>query len=112
MNKSQLTSKERRKVIAESFTKRVGTREALRIRGRKEKDQNIWFGLGMIGVVGWAVTIPTLIGVAIGLWIDRTWPSRFSWTMTLLISGVMVGCMNAWYWVRRGGTPTEPKEKG
>jgi ATP synthase protein I len=112
VDKRQMTSKERRKVIAESFMKQVGTREALRIRGRKEKDQTIWFGLGMIGVVGWSVAIPTLIGVAIGLWIDRTWPSRFSWTLMLLIGGVMVGCMNAWYWVRRGGTPTEPEEKG
>lgn len=112
MDKKLTTSKERRRAIADSFTKRVGKQEALRIRGRKEKDQTIWFGLGMIGVVGWSVAIPTLIGVAIGLWIDRILPSRFSWTLMLLIGGVMVGCMNAWYWVRRGGTPPpEPEEK-
>ena len=51
----------------------------------------IWFGLGVFGVVGWSVAIPTLIGTAIGLWIDRTWPSRFSWTLMLLILGVGAG---------------------
>jgi len=112
VDKKTMTSKERRRAIAESFTKRVGTREALRIRGRREKDQTIWFGLGMIGVVGWSVAIPTLIGVAAGLWIDRIWPSRFSWTLMLLIGGVMLGCMNAWYWVRKGGIPlSDPEEK-
>jgi ATP synthase protein I len=55
----------------------------------------------MIGVVGWSVAIPTLIGTAIGLWVDRTWPSRFSWALMLLILGVTLGALNAWHWVRR-----------
>ena len=31
--------------------------------------------------------LPTLIGVALGVWIDHRWPSRFSWAVTLLIAG-------------------------
>jgi len=85
------------------FAKEVEKKEALMIRGREEKGETVWFGLGMFGIVGWSVAIPTLIGVAIGLWIDRTWPSQFSWTLMLLIGGVMIGCLNAWYWVRRSG---------
>lgn len=65
------------------------------------------FGLGMIGMVGWSVAIPTLLGIAAGTWMDRTWPSGHSWTLTLLFAGVILGCLNAWYWVRaslgRGG---------
>ena len=57
----------------------------------------------MFGVVGWSVAIPTLIGVAVGLWIDGRWPSRFSWTLMLLIVGVALGCINAWYWVKKAG---------
>jgi ATP synthase protein I len=34
-----------------------------------------------------------------GLWIDATWPSRFSWTLMLLVGGILLGCWNAWYWV-------------
>ena len=61
----------------------------------------------MFGIVGWSVAIPTLIGVAIGVWIDRNWPSQFSWTLMLLIAGVMIGCLNAWYWVRKSGSWNE-----
>jgi ATP synthase protein I len=50
------------------------------------------------------VAIPTLIGVAIGIRIDQAWPSQFSWTLMLLIGGVMIGCLNAWYWVRKSGS--------
>jgi ATP synthase protein I len=96
-------SKERRRRIAEAFTDRVDKKAARKIRVRREPDQTIWFGLGVFGLVGWSVAIPTLIGVALGLWIDATWPSRYSWALMLLIAGVMFGCMNAWFWVRKAG---------
>jgi len=96
-------SRERRRKIAESFTKKVGLRESLRIRGGEQRKQTLWFGLGMFGLIGWSVAIPTLIGTGLGLWIDSNYPSRFSWTLMLLIIGVAIGCMNAWYWVRKTG---------
>ena len=61
----------------------------------------MWFGLGMMGTVGWSVVVPTLVGVAIGLWIDAQWPSRVSWTLVLLIGGLLLGCANAWLWLSR-----------
>jgi ATP synthase protein I len=95
------TSNSRRRKIADHFTEQVAKREALRIKGLKHKNETVWFGLGMFGIVGWAVAIPTLIGVALGLWIDRTWPSRYSWALMFLILGLIVGCINAAYWVRK-----------
>jgi ATP synthase protein I len=56
-------------------------------------------GLGLFGLVGWSVAVPTLLGLVLGRWIDATWPSRISWTLTLLLAGVLVGCLNAWRWV-------------
>jgi ATP synthase protein I len=47
------------------------------------------------------VAIPTLVGIAFGLWIDRTWPSQYSWALMFLVAGVIVGCINAAYWVRK-----------
>jgi ATP synthase protein I len=79
----------------------VGTKETRKIRARQEADRGVWFGLGMFGLVGWSVAIPTLIGIAAGIWIDKKWPSPYSWTLMLLVIGVLVGCLNAWYWVRR-----------
>ena len=71
------------------------------MRARQEKDRGVWFGLGMFGLIGWSVAIPTVIGIAVGIWIDAKWPSSYSWTLMFLIIGVIVGCLNAWYWVRR-----------
>lgn len=92
---------ERRRKVVEELGRKVGAKEARKMKARREKDRSIWFGLGMFGLVGWSVAIPTLIAVAVGVWIDLKWPSRFSWTLMLLFIGVVLGCMNAWYWVKR-----------
>jgi ATP synthase protein I len=55
----------------------------------------------MFGMVGWAVALPTLMGVAVGVWIDRQVASQYSWTLMLLAVGVALGCWNAWYWVTK-----------
>jgi ATP synthase protein I len=59
--------------------------------------------MGMFGMVGWSVATPTLLGVVVGLWIDRRWPSRFYWTQMFLLIGGVLGCFNAWYWRRQEG---------
>jgi ATP synthase protein I len=85
--------------VLEPMLQQVGSKELRKLRARQETRQSIWFGLGTFGVVGWSVAVPTVIGVALGIWIDSQWPSRFSWTLMLLIGGLMLGCLNAWYWV-------------
>lgn len=79
----------------------VAGKEARKLRARREKERSIMFGLGMFGLVGWSVAIPTLIGIAVGIWIDRTYPGPYSWTLMFLVIGVALGCLNAWYWVKR-----------
>ena len=79
----------------------VGRKEDRKLQARQRKHEGIWFGVGMFGLVGWSVVLPTLVGVALGIWIDTTWPSRYSWTLMLLFAGVVAGCLNAWYWVKR-----------
>ena len=90
-----------RKGKNKGFPKEVGQKEERKLRARQEGDRGVWFGFGMFGLVGWSVSIPTLIGIALGVWIDKTWPSRYSWTLMGLIIGVLIGCLNAWYWVKR-----------
>lgn len=80
------------------------TRKARRMEeARKKRSESAWFGLGMFGMVGWAVAVPVVIGIAIGLWIDARWPGETSWTLALLLAGVALGCVNAWYWIQREG---------
>ena len=61
----------------------------------------IWFGLGTMGIVGWSVAVPTLLGAALGLWLDRRFPGAHSWVLALLVAGLCLGCFNAWLWVVR-----------
>ncbi|MRR08238.1 MAG: ATPase F0F1 [Deltaproteobacteria bacterium] len=84
---------------ATDMKKSVATKEARKISARKERDHSLLFGLSIFGIVGWSVVVPTLLGVALGIWIDGRWPGRFSWTLMLLFGGLICGCLNAWYWV-------------
>ncbi|MBN2409333.1 MAG: AtpZ/AtpI family protein [Candidatus Aminicenantes bacterium] len=84
-----------------TFSEEVGKKEIRRIRARKDEGKDVWFGLGMFGLVGWAVSLPTLIGLALGFWIDAKWPSPISWTLIGLFIGVVLGCLNAWYWISK-----------
>jgi ATP synthase protein I len=54
----------------------------------------------MFGMVGWSVTVPAVAGTLIGVWLDKSHPVAFSWTLSLLIAGLIIGCLIAWYWVR------------
>jgi ATP synthase protein I len=82
------------------FIKQVSAKETRKLDAQR-REQSVWFGLGMMGLVGWSVAIPTLIGVALGTWLDRHYPSSHSWALTLLLAGLIVGCLNAWHWVVR-----------
>lgn len=79
----------------------IGDKAARRWRARHQPKSSLWFGLGMFGLVGWSVMVPTLMGIALGVWLDKLWPGRVSWTLTLLFGGVILGCRNAWYWLER-----------
>jgi ATP synthase protein I len=45
------------------------------------------------------VAIPTLLGAALGLWLDKQHSGKHSWTLALLVTGLAIGCLNAWRWV-------------
>jgi ATP synthase protein I len=94
------------------LSERVRVKEARKIRARGRKDRRIWFGLGMFGVVGWSVAIPTLTGLALGIWIDSTWPELpYSFTLMGLLGGLILGMLSAWHWVNYEGNLIEREEK-
>lgn len=95
-----------------SLSDEVGSRERRRLRAQAGRDRTLLLGIGMIGMIGWSVTIPTLAGIFLGLWIDRNWPGEFSWTIALLLAGLTLGCISAWYWVSREQQAIEAEESG
>jgi len=86
---------------AARYRRTVAGKESRKLRARRAGERGVWFWLGMFGLVGWSVTIPTLIGLALGIWADRAWPGRVSFTLTGLVLGAVAGCLTAWYWVRK-----------
>jgi ATP synthase protein I len=82
-----------------AFVKQVASKAARKLRAQRERDQSIWSGLGMLGAVGWSVAVPTIAGAMLGRWWDRRHPGGHSWTLVLLVAGLVIGCANAWRWV-------------
>ena len=92
---------ERRDPANQEFAEKVRAKEERKLRKRREGEDSAWFGLGMFGLVGWSVAIPTVIGIAIGIWLDARFEGQRSWTLTFLFIGIVVGCINAWFWIKR-----------
>ncbi len=84
-----------------TFSREVGAKAARKLRARRSATRGVWFGLGMMGLIGWSVTVPTLLGTAIGIWLDNRHPGSYSWTLMLLFIGLCLGCLNAWHWVAK-----------
>jgi ATP synthase protein I len=81
------------------FVQQVTAKAARKLRVQRDGKQAVWFGLGMSGLIGWSVAVPTLLGAMLGLWLDRRYPGTRSWTLMLLVAGLCIGCANAWHWV-------------
>ena len=58
------------------LAREVGTKAERKLRAQRHLDRTIWLGLGMMGLIGWSVAIPTLAGVALGLWLDKYHPAE------------------------------------
>jgi ATP synthase protein I len=84
-----------------TFAGQVQAKAQRKLRARRHAAHGVWFGLGMMGLVGWSVVVPTLLGAAAGAWLDKRFPGVHSWTLTLLLLGLIVGCANAWHWVTK-----------
>lgn len=87
--------------VKPGLAEQVGAKAARKLKAQRNATPGVWFGLGLMGVVGWSVVVPTLLGAALGLWLDRHHPGGRSWTLALLVAGLTLGCLNAWHWVSK-----------
>lgn len=73
--------------------------DAVRRRAEREREArrlpSVVRHLGQIGVLGWQIVVPTLLGLAAGRWLDREFGSGIFWTAALLVVGVALGCWSA-----------------
>jgi ATP synthase protein I len=83
-----------------TLAEQVGAKAERKLKARRNPS-HVWFGLGMMGLIGWSVVLPTLLGAGLGLWLDARHAGRHSWTLALLVAGLVLGCLNAWHWVAK-----------
>ena len=82
------------------FSDEVARKEKRKLKALQDKN-GVWFGLGMMGMIGWSVAVPLLLGATLGLWLDKWHPQSFSWTLTCLLAGLVTGSVIAWYWIAK-----------
>jgi ATP synthase protein I len=82
------------------FSEQVGRDAARKLKARRQT-HGIWFGFAMFGLIGWSVVVPTLLGAALGVWLDKHHSGAHSWTLALMMAGLILGCVNAWRWVSK-----------
>ncbi len=95
----QDSPREKPPVPEKEFSRQVSRKEARKLKARDRKGQEVWFGLGMFGphrLVG-GLARP---GRSPPGRLDRPHlAQRYSWTLMLLLGGIILGSLNAWYWV-------------
>jgi len=85
----------------DKFREEIGEKEKQKLKALHENKRSVWAGLGTFGMVGWSVAVPTVLGTALGLWLDKNYPETISWTLTFLVAGLFIGCLIAWQWVAK-----------
>ena len=81
------------------MSQEIAEKEKRKLKAQQDSQRSVWLGLGMFGMVGWSVTVPTLLGAALGMKLDKMYPQTFSWTLTFLFIGLLSGSVVAWHWV-------------
>jgi ATP synthase protein I len=89
----------------ESAKNEVISRIQSRLRRRqnylREGNPSLLQQFARVGVLGWLVVTPTLLGIAIGHWLDKKFNTGIFWSAPLLLLGLIIGCCLAWRWVNR-----------
>tara|TARA_R110002111_G_scaffold39488_1_gene74460 strand:+ start:131 stop:478 length:348 start_codon:yes stop_codon:yes gene_type:complete len=101
MNERPEPVETKRENQSSNFTRQVEIKAKRKMKAMRRHDTGVWFGLGMMGLIGWSVVVPTLLGTAVGMWLDNRFPRGQSWTLMLLVAGLLIGCFNAWMWVSK-----------
>jgi ATP synthase protein I len=66
-----------------------------------EREPSFAVRLGQIGVLGWAIVAPVLMGVVIGRWLDRSFDTGVFFSAPLIMLGAATGLWTAWRWMHR-----------
>lgn len=68
---------------------------------RAEREPSYASRLGQIGVLGWTIVTPILLGVVMGRWLDSALKTGVFFTAPLIMVGAAFGLWTAWRWMHR-----------
>ena len=83
------------------LSQKVAEKEKRKLEALRNSRRSVWFGLGMFGMIGWSVAVPMVLGALLGIWLDKNHPQSFSWTLTCIVSGILIGIAIAANWVSK-----------
>ncbi|NDR58438.1 AtpZ/AtpI family protein [Aliiruegeria sabulilitoris] len=69
--------------------------------GRKTPEPSLGIRLGQIGILGWAIVTPMLLGVVLGRVADRHFETGVFFTAPAIMIGAVIGFHAAWKWMHR-----------
>ena len=70
-------------------------------RAAEEPEPPLGRRLAQIGVLGWTVVVPTLLGLWLGRLLDRALGTGIAFSAALLMLGAAFGFWSAWRWMHR-----------
>ena len=81
--------------LLEQVRRRAGSAQ----RWLRDGEPSLAKQFAAVGVLGWIIVVPALLGVWIGRWIDRWLSSGITFTAALLFCGILLGGWSAWRWM-------------
>ena len=71
--------------------------------GRRTPEPSLASRLGQIGILGWAIVTPVLLGLLVGRFLDHWLHTNITFTAALIMLGAAAGFWSAWRWMHRHG---------
>ena len=81
--------------LLEQVRRRAGSAQ----RWLREGDPSLARQFAAVGVLGWIIVIPALLGVWLGRSLDHWLATGITFTAALLLLGVVLGGWSAWRWM-------------
>ena len=79
----------------ETFLSEVQRRRERHEEYVRDGDSSFWQSVGMMGTIGWSVSIPTALGVLLGRWLDGRLDSAHVFMVFFMLAGLITGCVTA-----------------
>ena len=95
----------------EDFAEQIARKASRKEKTGRRPAPPLWTSFSLFGVVGWSVAMPTVVAIAVGVWLDNRIADRHSWTLVMIPVGLAIGCALAWRWISHERHQIEENEQ-